>query len=305
MRGFFMSSRIVIIRNPVSGSGVRLDAVLPKMKLAVENAASACELEWWFTEYPGHATELAQRAVAEGVTLCIAAGGDGTMHEVALGLLGSGTSMGILPLGSGNGLARHLGLSMEPMRAFEMLLTGRDAWMDAGKVNGQFFFLAAGIGFEGVVAHRFAKAGSRGFAQYIFSSMAAYFSYKPIRIVFRDEELEQADLVFTSTIANGAQYGNDAWIAPEASIVDGKLNWTRISPFPLWEGPGLFYRLLNRGLKPGKRYLTDKRPSFELEFQGSIEGHLDGEPVYFKDQMRVECVKDALKIRVPRTQATI
>lgn len=304
MRGFFMHSRIVIIRNPVSGIGANLEDLLPGFESVLKRHSMRTYLECWYTEAPDHATELARKAALEGVDLCIAAGGDGTMHEVALGLMGTKTILGLLPLGSGNGLARHIGLSLEPLKAFEQLLTGESHWMDAGEIDGKPFFLAAGFGFEGVVAHQFAKAGKRGFSQYIRSSVGAYFTYRPLRLKVAYSGRSWEGKVFTSTIANGAQYGNNAWIAPKASLTDGMLDWIRILPFPFWKGPGLFYRLLNRKLSAGRFYQSDQAVGFQLEFKGRVEGHLDGEPVYFENLIRVDCLKAALQIRIP-SQATI
>jgi YegS/Rv2252/BmrU family lipid kinase len=299
-----MQSRIVIIRNPVSGTGAKLEDLLPGFASVLKSHSMRADLECWYTEAPDHATELARKAAREGVDLCIAAGGDGTMHEVALGLMGTQTVLGLLPLGSGNGLARHIGLSMEPRMAFEQLVTGESHWMDAGEIDGKPFFLAAGFGFEGVVAHRFAKSASRGFSQYIRSSVEAYFTYRPLKLGVAYPGRNWEGEVFTSTIANGAQYGNNAWIAPNASLTDGMLDWTRILPFPFWKGPGLFCRLLNRKLSTDRYFQSEQTAGFQIEFPGRVEGHLDGEPVYFDNKVKVECLKAALQIRIP-SQATI
>lgn len=300
-----MPDRITIIRNPTSGKGGKIESFFPDLSRVLKHKFPDCELNLRYTEFAGHATQLAREESELGTDLCIAAGGDGTMHEVALGLIGSeNTALGILPMGSGNGLARHLGLSMDVKSAFTQLLEGENAWMDAGRINGSWFFLAAGFGFEGVVAHRFARGGSRGFSQYILSSARSFLGYKPLKVRAKWNAGAWEGSVFTSTLANGAQYGNNAWIAPKASVLDGKLDWARILPFPFWEGPELFLRLIQKGLKPDTRYQSQLISVLSIEFEEKVHGHLDGEPVIFAPLLQVECVPSVLQVRLPY-QATI
>ncbi|HRH34519.1 MAG TPA: acylglycerol kinase family protein, partial [Catalimonadaceae bacterium] len=149
-----MKTNVLAIVNPKAGTIRDKSVLLEDIVLIFDSQTFGFDrLEVVESEGPGHATELARKAAMEGFGLCLAFGGDGTMNEVAKGLLHSETALGIIPLGSGNGLARHLKISMKPKEAFKQMLTGKTLQMDHGLANRNPFFLAAGLGFEGVVAH--------------------------------------------------------------------------------------------------------------------------------------------------------
>jgi len=294
-----VNQKIVFIINPNSGT-------LKEKTSLVKMLESKCKretlgqyaIETWFTQSPGHATELAHKAVNEKVELCIAVGGDGTMHETALGLTGSETSLGIIPIGSGNGLARHIGLSMNPEKALSQLLKGKSELMDVGKINDRYFFLAAGIGFEGTVSQIFSQQKTRGFLQYVLSAFKAFWKFKPLKISLNGNTTN----IFTLTFANGSQYGNNALIAPGASIFDGLLNVTQIKPFPFYKGGELIYRLLNQKLCTNRYCKMSLQTKLEIVLQTETAGHIDGEPIVLQKNFTVEIVPEKLKIRVPQKQ---
>jgi len=291
-----VNRKIVFIVNPNSGT-------LKEKSSLVQMLESTCkretlgqyEIETWFTKGPGHATELAHKAINEKVELCIAVGGDGTMHETAIGLIGSETSLGIVPIGSGNGLARHIGLSMNAEIALIQLLKGDFEFMDVGKINNSYFFLAAGIGFEGTVAQIFSQQKTRGFLQYLLSASKAYGKFKPLEISIDGGKTS----IFTLTFANGSQYGNNAFIAPGASIFDGLLNVTQIFPFPFHKGIVLSYRLLNKKLEENRFCKMSVYKSLEINLQTETAGHVDGEPIVLPRNFTVEIEAEKLKIRMP------
>jgi YegS/Rv2252/BmrU family lipid kinase len=292
--------KVSIIYNPVSGKPGRKKASLDAIHQSLA-AFGKTDFALFETAFAGHATKLAQESALRGDNICFAAGGDGTMHEVACGLMGSKTSLGIIPLGSGNGLARHLNIPLQPGEAVTTLLKGKNTPMDHGEVNKIPFFLAAGIGFEGVVARRFADKKSRGFLSYITASAQEYFNWKPIqyKVFYEDEIIEGS--AFTIDFANGSQYGNNAIISPGAAIDDGLLQFVRVLPFPLHEAPGMLRQLLGGRINRSGYHLQRAFTRLELRVEGSqkIEGHTDGEPRLFELPLTVEVLPASLLLRVP------
>jgi diacylglycerol kinase family enzyme len=218
---------------------------------------------------------------------------------VAIGLIGTKTALGIVPIGSGNGLARHLKISLNPTIAFQQMITGSARPMDVGMANGKYFFLASGIGFEGVVSHKFATKGSRGFLQYILSSMQMFGTYKPIRVSGRIDGIPFESTVFTMTFANGSEYGNGAKIAPGASIDDGILQLIKIKPFPFYSGLEIFRKLMMGKLNSSPFFSSDPFHLVELQCDQELQGHLDGEPVLFGRNLKINIVPGALLVQIP------
>ena len=288
--------KIAFIVNPNSGTIKKKSGLIERLEeVCKKETRGLFEVQTYFTEGPGHATSLAQHAVLEKVDLCIAIGGDGTMNETAIGLLGSETSLGIIPIGSGNGLARHLGISLEPEIAIKQLIQGKSTWMDVGKIAEHYFFLAAGIGFEGTVSKLFSQQKKRGFSQYLKSAAKAFWFYKPLEISINNRKTK----IFTLTFANGSQYGNNAFIAPGASIFDRLLNVTQISPFPFLRSGELIYRLLNQKLKPNRFCKMEAMAKVEIKLDSETPGHVDGEPIVLPENFTVQIISDKLKIRIP------
>jgi YegS/Rv2252/BmrU family lipid kinase len=190
------------------------------------------------TERPGHARDLARAAVGRGGQLVVAWGGDGTMNEVASELAFSGAALGLMPSGSGNGLARELGLPLDPPAALEVAFGSTERVIDAGELDGHLFFNLAGIGLDARVAHRFAQDGlvRRGFARYLEIAMRELVTFEADEhtITFDGVETvrERAMLI---AIANGRQYGNNARIAPHARMDDGRLDVVVVAGRPLVE----------------------------------------------------------------------
>lgn len=295
-----MRTTIRAILNPKAGTYRKKDSLPDLLKTVFNEMKSPYErFEIVKSTGPGHATDLAKQAAYQGVGLCIAIGGDGTMNETATGLLHSETTLGIIPIGSGNGMARHLGLSMEPEIAFRQLLTGNSVLMDSGIANQKPYFLSAGIGFEGMVSHAFATQKSRGLQQYILSSVRAFQKYKPVDIEWETNIGFGLGKIFTMTIANGAQYGNNAFIAPGASIRDGLLELVVVRPFPFFLGPGFIWKLMRHSLKNSNHYQVSRIKSIRIQSHEQLLGHLDGEPIDFEYLLEISIKPKSLRIQVP------
>ncbi len=256
------------------------------------------------TERPRHATELARRAVDDGCTLVVAIGGDGTMNEVATGLVDTPACFGLIPCGSGNGLGRHLGIRYG-QKAFPNLLEGRPIMIDTGMVNRDPFFCAAGTGFESLIASRFATLTSRGFGGYLRTSADAWRSYKPERYVLHHEHGKDAIEAFTLAITNSSQYGNNALIAPKASVQDGLLDVTAVPRVNLLNAVPLLYRLFSGSLHRVASVRRWQGHTFTLEREKPGWIHTDGEPRAEISRLDITIRPRSLRIMVPTTTVRI
>jgi diacylglycerol kinase (ATP) len=263
--------KIFFIVNPKSGTTT--SAQKNKIKLLVSKLPHA---QLFFTDYAGHATEIAQQAVIEGIEKVIAIGGDGTVNEVARGLMGSSTALGIVPIGSGNGLARHLKIPLKMEKAIQFAITQPSKLMDVCFLNEIPFFCTAGVGFDAEVAHEFAKQNSRGLKTYARMALKSFRTYKSETYLFDNREDKTA---FAITFANATQYGNNALISPKSKIDDGQIEMVILKPFPFGAAPIIGVRLF-RGTLPNSRYIQmQSGQSFSLASAKNFLIHFDGEPM--------------------------
>lgn len=259
------------------------------------------------TERAGHGTELAAQAAREGVRAVVAIGGDGTVNEVARGLLGSAVALGIVPVGSGNGLARQLRLPLgvEASVRFALRPTEPQA-MDVGFLNDIPFFCTAGLGFDAWVAHAYARRAGRGLATYVRATAQTLWRYQPERCRFSaagpDGEFtapSEIDL-FSLTFANAGQYGNDAWIAPDARLDDGLLDVALLRPFPKTHAAALSRRLFRGQLAASPYYSLLRGSRFTLETDAPLLLHYDGEPLVLEaTSLHIRLQPGALRVLAP------
>ena len=224
----------------------------------------------WQTERVNHAKELTQKAISEKATKIIAIGGDGTINEVASNLLYTNIPLGIIPMGSGNGLARHLGLPLQFEKALERALNGTKVLIDAGKWNDRSFFCTAGIGFDAYVAAHFAKRGKRGFLNYIYSTLASLRNYQVIYI-------KEFGPLFSFTVANANQFGNNAYISPASDLQDGFLEAIQIKPSNFWSIAYLGISLFLKKVHLHPLVTISMVKSMQFHSSQAIPYHLDGE----------------------------
>ncbi|WP_246026482.1 diacylglycerol/lipid kinase family protein [Oleiharenicola lentus] len=255
------------------------------------------------TERPRHATELARRAVDEGCTLVVAIGGDGTMNEVASALVDTPACFGLVPCGSGNGLGRHLGIRRPGRGAFRTLLAGRPLAIDTGMVNRDPFFCVAGTGFEALIASRFATLTSRGFAGYLRTSASAWRAYQPDTYVIHHAGGRDTVEAFTLAISNSSQYGNNAYIAPGASVHDGLLDLTAVPRVGLHNAVPLLYRLFSGSLYRTASVQRWQGEKFVIERARPGWIHTDGEPRAEVSRLEITVRPRSLRIMVPSGEA--
>ena len=287
---------ILAIINPVSGTSSK-DKIPRLIDTAVD--ASRYDVSIMATEYPGHAREIAQQAVEDGIDIVVAIGGDGTVNEVGSAVCGTSTVLAIVPCGSGNGLARHLRIPMNASRALQVLNDGVVGRFDYCTVNGKPFFCTCGMGFDATVSYKFSNEGTRGFITYIKTALSEYVKYKPQEYLIDIDGKKMQEKAFVIACCNAAQYGNNAYIAPRATMQDGLLDITVMHPFNVMESPligaRLFLRQLNHdhhvSIYRGKRIVIERRHDDVI--------HIDGDPVMLPARIVVENVAAGINILVP------
>jgi YegS/Rv2252/BmrU family lipid kinase len=295
--------KVRAILNPRAGTAAH------RTREAVERGRSAWkDYAVYLTREPGHATELAREAVAAGADVVLAVGGDGTVNEVARGIIGSAAALGIVPVGSGNGLARALRIPLQPEAALHALESGARRRMDVGSLNGRLFLNVAGVGFDAVVGQAFhergRRGGRRGLLGYLRLSLLELRAYRAPGLVIEagGERLELA--AFVATFANGPQYGSGAVINPGGKLDDGRLEVVVFESGPLWRTLAAAPRLFLGGLEraPGYRRLVG--PSATVTAAAPAAVHCDGDPVESTDRVDVQLRPRALEILVPAAVAT-
>lgn len=282
---------LIINKYAGHGDGTRaVEIVVPFLK------KKDCSVEYSFTQSHGHATALASKASTEGFDLVVAIGGDGTVNEVAQGLVGTKTLMGIVPMGSGNGLARELGISMNMRKSAHTLIDGKSLHLDVCKLNEQFFLCTSGIGFDALVADKMSKSSTRGFLKYVQLVIQESIFYKPLDVRMKIDGVLIEEPVFLITFANASQFGNNAFIAPGASMTDGLIDVVVVKKFSKIWMPVFAIALFTKLIPKLPFVDCYKAKQIDLEMAGTPYYHFDGEPGHLNVPARIKL--DAAKIWV-------
>lgn len=282
---------LLAIINPVSGTGKQ-----KKISLLLNNNIdhSRFILTIKETEYAGHAKQIASEAI--GVyDAVLAVGGDGTINEVANTLVNSDVIMGIIPCGSGNGLARHIGIPMNAKKAIEWLNTSMARKIDSINMNDYIYLCVAGVGFDAHVSHLFANMTSRGLISYAKATLNSFFAYQEeeFTIEFDNKIIKQKAMMLS--IANSSQFGNNAFIAPEASLSDGLVNLVLIRKPKLYQIPALAFRMFTKGINSSslcKQYVGNR---FTIT-HNKDKAHTDGEAIIIDKKIEISINKLSLNI---------
>lgn len=284
---------MLLIVNPISGT--RRNPSLAG-KLVNKLRAKGKDVELRLTEYAGHAHELALEAAEKGEDSVLACGGDGTVNEIASGLIGSSTILGILPNGSGNGLARHIGIPCDPMKAIDIVVGGVDQACDWCEADGHPFFCAFGVGFDAAVAHRFASKPSRGLSTYVMSALEVFRNYKPLNYTILTPQDELHTQAMMLSFCNASQFGNNAYIAPHASIADGKMDIAVVEKSNILRYARLGLGMMGGALhdSPGLKMLSAAEATIYRDEEGPV--HLDGEPMMLGSEIHVKLHPADLRI---------
>ena len=294
--------KLLAIINPISGMGGK--GKMPSL-IKERLASDRFDIEVVFTERPGHATVLAQDAVSDGCDIVLAVGGDGTVNEVGRAVCGTSTALAILPCGSGNGLARHLHIPMNAEKALDAVSNGVIDLVDYGTVNEQPFFCTCGVGFDAQVSSKFANEDTRGLVTYIKTTISEYFRYRAqhYRITIDGDTIDEK--AFVIACCNAAQYGNNALVAPRASMQDGKIDITVIHSFNLGEAALLSARLFTSNIDRDRHVSIYRGRDILIERDDEDVMHIDGDPVMMPELLHIVCHPSAMRVVVPASNAVI
>jgi diacylglycerol kinase (ATP) len=288
--------KLRILINPIAGHGFA-----PRIASLVDQSSllKNYEVDTQTTEYAGHAAELARDAVNEGYDCVVAAGGDGTVNEIAAQLVHTSTALAIIPAGSGNGLARHLGFSLKYPHTLEQIATAERSSIDTLSINNRFAVNVSGFGFDGLVAWRFNHEGKRGLSNYTKIALQEYFKYPIIRFQLNidGEPLEKEAHMLV--IANASQFGNAAVIAPRAELNDGLMDLVIVKRPPALQLPSMFFKLFNGTLRDNQYVKTIKCSAFTATSNRAIHLHIDGEAVEPLHEIKVAVLPSSLNVLKP------
>lgn len=292
-----MRKKILFIVNPISGGRDkrRIPGLIEK-----HLDKNIYEYRVSYTERVEHGYMLAKAAVKDNYDVIVAVGGDGTVNEVSKAIINTNVVLGIIPFGSGNGLARSLKIPLNAAKAIQVLNTIKIDIIDSAKLNEHYFFNVAGSGFDAHISQCFANNKIRGFVGYVKTTFQELRKYIPQEYSLTLDGVNYKRKAFIVSIANSSQYGNDAHIAPRADVKDGWLDVVIVKPMAWYMIPLVALRMFNKTAEASKyvEMFQAKVILIKREIEAAI--HLDGEPCMEQKDMMIEILPLSLKVIVPK-----
>ena len=292
-----LKKRIIFIVNPISGTHSK--ETIPQL---IEEKIDHSKYDYSIqrTQYAGHASQIAAEAARDGVDIVVAVGGDGTINEIGRALIHTRTAMGIIPCGSGNGLARHLNIPMIARKALDVINAGTVRTIDYGIIDGHPFFCTCGVGFDAFVSLKFSDSGKRGLLTYLENTLHESLTYQPETYEIENASGTARYKAFLIACANASQYGNNAYIAPQASLTDGMMDITVLEPFTVLDVPALSFQLFNKTIDQNSRLKTFRCQTLRIHRSKPGVVHFDGDPMMMGENVDVKIMKKGLQVIVPR-----
>lgn len=288
--------KILALINPISGTAGK--DYLPGL-IEKQLDTGRFELAIRYTQRANHAYHLAKQACEEGCYGVLAIGGDGTVNETASALCNTETVLGIIPNGSGNGLARHLGIPMDIPKALGIINETHIQRLDYCTANGHPFFCTCGVGFDAQVSAKFAKEGKRGPIGYVKSAVSEYLKYRSQEYRITTPDGIITERAFLIACGNASQYGNNAYIAPNADMQDGLIDVTVILPITPFDTALLGALLFSRHIDQDTNIISFRTPSLKIERKEAGIMHIDGETLMAKASIDICCHSNGLKVFTP------
>lgn len=287
-------SNILFIINPIAGGKEKKN--LPSL---IERYLDKEKYQpaYRFTQGRGHAATIAEEAMGQ-YDVMVAVGGDGTINEVASKLVHSGKTLGIIPLGSGNGLARFLKIPLSPRKAIALINTAEEQTIDTAELNGLKFFNMAGMGFDAHLSAVFARNEKRGLRSYVELGFKEITTYKSQQYKIEIDGQKYEEKAFAISIANSSQYGNNVYISPMSSLTDGFLEVCVIHPISLVKLPILAYQMIAAKTHQSKLVKITKGKHIKIERMADDEVHLDGEPLHLGNTLEIKVEPLSLKVLI-------
>ena len=285
-----MTEKILVIINPKAGKNTKVGL---QEELIEQLVLPNTEVEIQETKGPEDAVKLAKDAAENRYKAVIAVGGDGTVNEVARGLIGSNTALGIIPFGSGNGLARSLHIPITLTKAYETIKEFHVKKIDTVKIGSRYFIGVAGVGFDAQVSENFANCGKRGFPSYlkVVLEELPFYENKTYELIVDDKHITRT--AFLICFANSAQFGNNATIAPNAKMDDGLIDLIVLKSFPMHAIPKLTFDLFNKKIHESKYFerILCKQVTLLSSFE---KMHIDGDPISFSQRVTLSICPSSL-----------
>jgi diacylglycerol kinase (ATP) len=289
--------KVLFIVNKFAGGGYR-----PELEGQIIKSCEThhVEPEILYTMGPGHATELASAAANAGYDRVAAVGGDGTINEVGCGLIHTGIPMGIIPRGSGNGLARHLCIPLSIQGSVKTFLTGTVTTMDVFTLNGKLSLNVSGVGFDGHIANLFGGKTRRGLTGYAKLTIEEFLRFPEFeaRLTIDGKVLTRKGFVFA--IANSSQYGNNACIAPKASVSDGLLHLNILRKVPPYRFD-FVWAFFSKTIDESSYSEIVSLKELTIETKAPVPYHVDGEPCGLDNVFNISIMPSTLQIVAPPT----
>ena len=289
--------KLLAVINPISGTANK--QYIPETITEVMDE-SKWDVMIRFTQRPGHATDLAKQAIKQGYYGVLAIGGDGTINEVAAALRDSDTALGIIPNGSGNGLARHLNIPIDVKLALEEIKNDRIEQFDYCMANQHPFFCTCGVGFDAHVSAKFAESKKRGPMSYLKNTLVEYLRYRSEEYSIETADQVLTERAFVIACGNASQYGNNAFITPNASMQDGLIDVTLIQPFTPLDTAVLGILLFTKHIDQDTNIQSFRTPSLTIHRPKAGVMHIDGEPMMMEADIEVKCIHNGIKIFLPK-----
>jgi YegS/Rv2252/BmrU family lipid kinase len=287
-----MQQKIAFIINPNAGVKKKID-IIQFIKLNFPKSIPYDFIVW---KNKDDFESVKQQILAGNYSIAVACGGDGTVNQVSSVVAHTNMALGIFPLGSGNGLARSNHIPLDLKQALLIIERGTVKQIDGATINDHPFFCTAGVGFDAHIANEFAASTKRGFITYFSTSVKEFFGYSPnlYKITVDGKVIETK--AFLITVANAGQWGNDVYIAPEAELTDGILNVSILKEFSKVAIPMIGIKLFSKKIHTSINLQSEKGKQIDIEFDGELPVHFDGEPIKVSHKLSIKIMPLALKI---------
>lgn len=296
------NSKALFIINKYSGTGYS-SALEGKILSQCEKRNIECTIE--FTREPGHATALARMAVKNNFKMVFAVGGDGTMNEVAQGLLHSPVALGIIPKGSGNGLARHLRIPLAIDKALQLLDMKGTIEIDTISINDHLSVNVSGIGFDGHVAGMFARDGNRGLFTYGKLVVSEFNKFEAFECQVVLDGATTNENLFSISFANSSQFGNNAFIAPSASLCDQLIDVCMVNKMNTIQGLQFVHKLFTKNLTHSKQVKILQAREIKITTNKEVPFHIDGEAATATTSFDIKINPSSLRVIIPGGSSSI
>lgn len=290
-------TKVCLIINPISGTDSKKN--IPN-DVAAAFDAHKFDLHIRITGYAGHATEITQQAIKDGFSYIIAAGGDGTVNEIARAMVDTDAILGIIPFGSGNGLARELNIPMDADKAIQIILDGHHRRIDYGVANKHIFFCTCGFGFDAFISDKFAEDKQRGPIGYVKNIIEGVVDFKSEEYEITHDNGTINERAFVLTCCNASQYGNEAVIAPDADLSDGLMNVSILKPLKGFEMAQTSIQLFTKNIDKNSKMISVVSSKVHIKRSKAGHMHVDGEPVSEGKEIDVKIMPQGLSIFAPK-----